>query len=328
MSLSEFDIITRYFNQSGLCADPTLHRNIVTGIGDDAGVIKVPRGKELVLSMDVLVSGVHFPVNADAAMIAKRALAVNLSDLAAMGADPLCFTLGLTMPDPQPNWLEAFATGLKESAQQYGCPLIGGNLSRGPLQIAIQVQGLVPSGKALLRSGAKPGHDVYVSGQPGRAGLALEYLQGKLSELNAAQEAELRSAYYCPEPRLALGVSLRGIASAAQDISDGLLADTGHLAKASRVGMVLQVAALPLAGVLTAIHSSEAVFRMVLSAGDDYELVFTAPAGKKNAVAKAAREVGVKVTRIGKVVKGSGVTVMDLTGMPMDIEEEGFRHFA
>jgi thiamine-monophosphate kinase len=327
MSLSEFDIISRYFNQPGLRAEAGKHRNVVHGIGDDAAVIKVPRGKELVMSMDVLVSGVHFPVNAEAALVAKRALAVNLSDLAAMGADPLCFTLGLTMPAPDPDWLEAFATGLRESAQQYQCPLVGGNLSRGPLQIAVQVQGLVPAGKALLRRGARPGHDVWVSGQPGRAGLALEYLQGKVDGLSEVQERELRSAYYCPEPRLALGSRLRGIASAAQDVSDGLLADARHLAAASGVGMVLEVAALPLAGILTAKRSSLDVFRLVLSAGDDYELVFTAPAGKKKAVRQAAAEAGISVTRIGKVIKGQGVTVMDLTGMPLDFEHEGFNHF-
>jgi thiamine-monophosphate kinase len=328
MSLSEFDIISRFFNQPGLTADAAKHRNIVHGIGDDAAVIKVPRSRELVLSMDVLVSGVHFPVNADAALIAKRALAVNLSDLAAMGADPLCFTLGLTMTDPNPLWLEAFGSGLRDSAMEYDCPLVGGNLSKGPLQIAIQVQGLVPTGKALLRSGARPGHDVWVSGQPGRAGLALEYLQGKVKGLTAEQETELRTAYYCPRPRLSLGRNLRGIASAAQDISDGLLADTAHLAKASGAGITLEVAALPLAGILTAKRSSEDVFRLVLSAGDDYELVFTAPANRKKAVEKAAAEAGVKVTRIGKVVKGSGLNVMDLTGMPMETDYTGFMHFS
>jgi thiamine-monophosphate kinase len=328
MSLSEFDIISRYFNQPGLAADAARHRNIVHGIGDDAAVIKVPRSRELVMSLDVLVSGVHFPVNAEAALIARRALGVNLSDLAAMGADPLCFTLGLTMTDPDPLWLEAFAGGLRDSAMAFDCPLVGGNLSRGPLQIAIQVQGLVPAGKALLRSGAKPGHDVWVSGQPGRAGLALEYLQGKVRGLTDAQEAELREAYYCPQPRLSLGRNLRGIASAVQDVSDGLLADAGHLAEASRAGIMLEVAALPLAGILTAKRSSEDVFRLVLTAGDDYELVFTAAAGRKKAVEKAAAEAGVKVSRIGKVVKGSGVTVMDLTGMPMETDYAGFRHFS
>jgi thiamine-monophosphate kinase len=245
-----------------------------------------------------------------------------------MGADPLCFTLGLTMTNPAPQWLEAFAGGLRDCAMEFNCPLVGGNLSRGPLQIAIQVQGLVPAGQALLRRGAKPGHDVWVSGQPGRAGLALEYLQGRMEGLSVDQETELRSAYYCPEPRLGLGRNLRGVASAAQDVSDGLLADAGHLAEASGVGIRLEVAALPLAGILAANRSSEEVFRLVLSSGDDYELVFTAPKGRKKAVEKAAAEAGVKVSRIGKVVKGAGVTVIDLTGMPMDTEYAGFRHFS
>lgn len=328
MSLTELDIISRYFQQAGLRADPKLHKNLPLGIGDDCALLNVPRGKQMAVSMDVLVEGVHFPRDADPARIAYRALAVNLSDLAAMGAEPLCFTLGLTMPNAEEQWLEAFSTGLRECALQYACPLAGGNLTRGPLQIAIQAHGLVPVGKALLRSGAKAGHDVYVSGVTGRAGLTLDYWQGKCGAVSDAQRDELLTAYYRPEPRVALGQQLRGIASAAQDVSDGLLADLAHIARNSKVQITVDIAAIPLAGVLMALCDSTDVFRLALTAGDDYELVFTAPAGKKKAVAAAAKKLGVQVTRIGKVSKGEGVQVLDLSGTPMSFTGTGYQHFA
>ncbi|MEY4640183.1 MAG: thiamine-monophosphate kinase [Pseudomonadota bacterium] len=327
MALTETDIIARYFQQPGLAADPALQRNIALGIGDDCALITVPRGKQLALSMDVLAEGVHFPAGADPAQIAWRALAVNLSDLAAMGAEPLCFTLGLTLPTADEAWLDAFSSGLRACAQQYDCPLVGGNLTRGPLQIAIQVQGLVRSGEALLRSAAKPGQDVYVSGTTGRAGLALDYLQGRCDAVNDAQRADLLAAYYRPEPRLALGQALCGIARAAQDVSDGLLADLAHIARSSKVQITVDIAAIPLAGVLTALRDSTDVFRLALTAGDDYELVFTAPASKKKAVAAAAKKAGVQVTRIGKVAKGEGVQVQDLSGRTLTFTGAGYEHF-
>jgi thiamine-monophosphate kinase len=327
MALTETDIITRYFMQAGLCADPALHRGIALGIGDDCALLTVPRGKQLAVSMDVLVAGVHFPAAADPGLVAERALAVNLSDLAAMGAVPHSFTLGLTLPSADPQWLEAFATGLRASAQRYACPLAGGDLTKGPLQICIQVHGLVPVGAALLRSGARAGHDVYVSGETGRAGLALEYLQGKHQELSAAQQQELLAAYYRPQPQLALGQALLGIASAAQDVSDGLLTDLGHIAAASKVRLTVDIATIPLAGILSAAGTSTEVFRLALTAGDDYELVFTAPASKKKAVAAAAKQAGVRVSRIGKVARGEGVEVLDLTGRPMTFNSTGFEHF-
>lgn len=324
---AELDLVARFFQQAGLAADPARHRHIRLGIGDDCALISVPRGKELALSMDVLVEGVHFPPEAPADLVAQRALAVNLSDLAAMGARPLCFTLGLTLPRADEVWLEAFASGLRQSAERYACPLAGGNLARGPLQIAIQVQGLVPKGEALLRRGARAGHDVWVSGEPGRAGLALEWQQGKCPELEAAQAQELLDAYYRPEPRLALGEALRGIASAAQDVSDGLLIDLSRLAAQSRVKATVEIAAMPLAGILTRVRKSSDVFRLAMTAGDDYELVFTAAKGKRRAVLAAAASAGVKVTRIGSIGKGEGVDVVDLSGRSLAFEAAGFEHF-
>lgn len=326
-NLNEFDIISRYFNQAGLCADPARHSAVKLGIGDDCALLAVPRGKQLAMSMDVLVEGVHFPKGAPAELIAQRALAVNLSDLAAMGAEPSCFMLGLTLPEANADWLEAFSRGLRASAMKYQCPLIGGNLTRGPLQIAIQVQGMVPAGAALLRSKARAGHDIYVSGEPGRAGLALEFLQGRCEGLTQKQQAELLAAYYQPEPRLVLGKALRGVAGAVQDVSDGLLLDLERMAAHSNVKMSVNISSIPLAGVLTAVRDSTEVFRLALTAGDDYELIFTAPPSKKRAVVAAAKLAGVRVSCIGKVSKGSGLEVLDLTGRPMSFDASGFEHF-
>lgn len=324
---AELDIVARFFERAGLAADPALHRNIRLGIGDDCAILHVPRGKELAVSMDVLVEGVHFPAGAPADGVAQRALAANLSDLAAVGATPHCFTLGLTLPAPDEAWLEGFAQGLARSAERYGCPLAGGNLARGQLQIAIQVQGLVPRGKALLRSGARPGHEIWVSGEPGRAGLALEWLQGKCPGLDAAQEQELYQAFYDPTPRLALAEALRGIASAAQDVSDGLLIDLSRLAARSGVKATVEIAAIPLSGLLTRLRSSSDVFRLAMTAGDDYELLFTAPKGKHRAVLEAAERAGTRVSCIGRVSKGEGVDVLDLSGRQLAFEAAGFEHF-
>lgn len=327
MALSEDEIIGRYFDQPGLAAQPGTAPGIVLGIGDDCALLELPADTQLAISTDVLVENVHFPANAPAELLGFRALAVNLSDLAAMGAQPLCFTLALTLPGADETWLEAFSRGLAECAGRYHCPLVGGNLTRGPLQIAVHVQGLVPAGVKLFRNRARPDHDVYVSGGPGRAGLALEYLKGRCKGVSEAQARELIAAYYKPEPRLALGCALRRSAAAMQDVSDGLLLDLGRMAAASKVGISIEVAALPLEGILTALRPSEDVFRLVLTAGDDYELIFTAPPGKRKAIQAAGRKTGVRVTRIGRVTKGEGVEVLDLSGRPLEFGRAGYEHF-
>ncbi|MES2626475.1 MAG: thiamine-phosphate kinase [Pseudomonadota bacterium] len=326
MPLSEFDIIARYFQQAGLCADVT-HANIPLGIGDDCALLTVPTGYQMAVSMDVLVATVHFPLEANPALLAQRALAVNLSDLAAMGASPIGFTLGLTLPCAEESWLADFSQGLRLSAQKYGCPLFGGNLTRGPLQICIQVHGLVQTGKALLRSGAKPGDSVYVSGTTGRAGLALDWIGGALTTATQEQIRELEAAYYLPEPRLKLGQALQGIASSAQDISDGLLADLGHIARQSDVQIVIEADVIPLATVLLDFKSYEQALLLALTAGDDYELIFTAPLNRHEDVISAAVSSGVNVTRIGSVSAGSGTLVLDAAGKSVQINEKGYDHF-
>jgi thiamine-monophosphate kinase len=326
MPLSEFDIITRYFQQAGLCSDAS-HPDIPLGIGDDCALLSVPAGYQMAVSMDVLVETVHFPLNVNPVLLAQRALAVNLSDLAAMGASPLGFTLGLTLPHVDESWLTDFASGLRLSAQKYHCPLFGGNLTRGPLQICVQVHGLVPAGKALLRSGAQVGDAVYVSGTTGRAGLALDWIKGVLPMATEQQVSELGSAYYLPEPRLNLGQALQGLANAAQDVSDGLLGDLGHIAKQSEVQIVIDSKAVPIAPVLLGFKSPESALQLALTAGDDYELVFTAPAAKHDAILAAAEKVGVPVTRIGSVQTGNGVVLLDAGGNVLQFAQQGYDHF-
>jgi len=327
MALSEFDLIARYFRQSGLAADPARHPGVALGIGDDCALLNIPADQQLAVSMDVLVETVHFPVGAPAALIAERALAVNLSDLAAMGARPLGFTLGLTLPRIDEPWLQSFSNGLRESALRYRCPLLGGDTTRGPLQIAIQVHGTLPAGTALTRSGAKVGDEIYVSGTLGRAGLALSVLENTLPAAYAEQRAELLNAYYQPQPRLALGAALRGIASAAQDVSDGVLADLGHIARSSNVCMQLDAAAIPVASVVRALRDPAAALELALTAGDDYELVFTAAPDEHAAVLAAAVSAGVAVSRIGSVAAGQGVEVRTADGQLLHFARQGFQHF-
>lgn len=327
MALSEFELINRYFRRPGLAADPEVHPCVVLGPGDDCALLELPAGQQLALSLDVLVAGVHFPEDADPHLLAGRALAVNLSDLAAMGATPLGFTLGLTLPSIDERWLQGFSDGLLDMASRYCCPLLGGDTTRGPLQIAIQVHGSVAVRTALRRDGAKAGDDIYVSGQLGRAGLALAVLDNTLPAASAAQNDELLAAYYRPQPRLALGAALCAVATSAQDVSDGVLADLGHIARASRVAMQVQASQVPVAPVVSALCPPANALLLALTAGDDYELVFTAPCGRRAEVKLAAEVNGVLVTRIGRVLAGSGVSVCNADGSLLQLPRQGYDHF-
>lgn len=272
--LSEAELISRYFKLPSLERTQTSKTNvdIALGIGDDCAILQIPNDMQLVCSMDVLIAGRHFFEDSPADLCAWRALAVNLSDLAAMGATPHSFTLGLTLPAVSEEWLSAFSKGLQEAVEYYECPLVGGNLARGPLQIAIQVNGLVPAGKALLRSKAQPGDYVYVSGEPGLAALALQ-------QYKAGHEPSLRCqrAYYKPEARLTLGAFLlqSGLVSSAIDISDGLLLDLQRLAQASSVQIEIDIVKLPLSREFESKLSVSQARTLVLTGGDDYELLFT-----------------------------------------------------
>lgn len=335
--MGEFDLIRRYFAQpaaqlwGGVAAPPSL----VLGIGDDCALLAPEPGQQLAISSDMLVQDRHFFADVDPRTLGHKALAVNLSDLAAMGAAPLGFTLALALPRADEAWLAAFSQGLLALAQQYRCPLVGGDTTRGPLNLCITVFGQVPVGQALRRSGAQPGDDIYISGTVGDARLALEALLGHIT-LPADVLQRARQRLECPTPRLALGKALRGIATAAADISDGLLGDLGHILTASAVGAELWPEAL-----LQSPAVSDAVrqqppelawtWTCMLAGGDDYELVFTAPTCARQMVQAAAASVHTPVTRIGRICTGHNVVMLDAQSSVLPTnwmsKLQGFDHF-
>ncbi len=324
--MGEFDLIDRFFKRP-------VRRNAL-GIGDDCALVTPAPGMQLAVSSDMLVEGRHFLSTVDPSKLGHKALAVNLSDLAACGAKPLAFTLALSMPTADAAWLEPFSRGLLALADEHGCELVGGDTTRGPLNICITVFGEMPAGQALLRSGARAGDDLYVSGTLGDARLALEVFRGNLSV--PAEVFDLaRARMEQPTPRVALGQALRGIATAAIDVSDGLLGDLGHVLRQSRVGATLDTAIAPdlLAANAhwkraTGIFSSELQLEYVLAGGDDYELVFTAPASQRDAVQQASRQSGTPVTRIGRIDAEAGVRLLDAQGQPLQQRYGSFDHFA
>jgi thiamine-monophosphate kinase len=326
MSLGEFDLIARYFSR------PAKRQPL--GVGDDCALLAPALGMQLAVSSDMLVEGRHFLSTVDPAKLGHKALAVNLSDLAACGAKPIAFTLALAMPAVDEAWLGGFARGLYALADEHGCELVGGDTTRGPLNICITVFGEVPAGQALLRSGAKPGDDIWVSGHVGDARLALEAFRGNVS-LPEEVFAQARARMETPTPRVALGQALRGIATAAIDISDGLLGDLGHVLRQSGVGARIEaeaamdlLAARAVLARLPGTFPSEFLMEIVLAGGDDYELAFTAPAGRREAVQGAARATGTAVTRIGQVEPQPGVCIVDVEGRGVARRFGSFDHFA
>ncbi|MES2511690.1 MAG: thiamine-phosphate kinase [Pseudomonadota bacterium] len=312
--MGEFDLIERYFKRPA--------RRAVLGVGDDCALLQPSAGMQLAISSDMLVKGRHFFPDVDPAALGHKALAVNLSDLAACGATPVAFTLALALPRADEAWLKGFSTGLLALADAHGCELVGGDTTQGPLNICITVFGEVPVGQALLRSGAKVGDDIYVSGSLGDARLALEALRGQVT-LPADVLAAARLRLERPEPRLALGQALRGIATSAIDISDGLIGDLGHILKASGVGATLDTdAALPL------MRAADKRLDYVLSGGDDYELAFTAPPSARQAVEAAATRAGTAVTRAGRIEQQPGLRLADAQGRPVAGDFRSFDHFA
>lgn len=321
MSLGEFELIARYFNR------PT--RRAAVGPGDDCAVLAPAPGMQLAVSCDMLVEGRHFLPTVDAARLGHKALAVNLSDLAACGARPLACTLALALPRADADWLEGFSGGLHALAEQHGCELVGGDTTAGPLNICITVFGEVPAGGALLRSGARPGDALWVSHAPDRglgdARLALEVFRGTVALEGAAFE-RVRLAMERPEPRVALGMALRGIANSAVDVSDGLLGDLGHLLRCSGVGASVDADALPRSAELAA--QPLALQRQCgLAGGDDYELLFTAPEPAERRVQEAASAAGVAARRIGRIHADGGLRVVDGQGRQLEGVWPSFDHF-
>jgi len=317
MPIGEFELIERYFTR------PV--RRAALGIGDDCALLAPAPGMQLAVSSDMLLEGRHFLSTVEPERLGHKALAVNLSDLAACGARPLAFSLALALPQAEAGFLEGFAAGLFALADRHGCELVGGDTTRGPLAVCISVFGEVPAGAALLRSGARAGDDLYVSGTLGDARLALEVFRGRVALEGTAFE-RVRRAMEQPEPRLALGLALRGVASSAIDVSDGLLGDLRHILQRSGVGATVEVDAVPRSAVLAA--QAPGLQRLcTLAGGDDYELLFSAPGSAAAAVAAAAAEAGVAVTRIGRIEQAAGLRLVDADGRAVADGFGSFDHF-
>jgi thiamine-monophosphate kinase len=319
--MTEFELIRRFF-----AAQPVRRPDVALGIGDDAALLEVPAGRQLVVTTDILVSGVHFLPDADPAALGHKALAVNLSDLAAMGAEPAWYTLDLALPDADESWLGKFCEGLYALARRHGVQLVGGDTSRGPLTVAIQAFGFVPKGQALTRAGARPGDRVFVTGTLGDAALALAHVLGE-RQLPQADYVALRERLELPMPRLEAGSMLRGIASAAIDISDGLVADLGHILEASGAGATIHLDRIPLSAVYRS-HLSNIGWDLALAIGDDYELCFTVPREKLAAFEQRRSALGVPAVEIGEIRSDSGLTILDGAGREYRPAAHGHDHFA
>jgi thiamine-monophosphate kinase len=331
--MGEFELIRRYFDRP---IPEGSRQGVALGIGDDCALIAPGPGMQLAVSSDMLVSGRHFFADVDPRTLGHKALAVNLSDLAACGARPLGFTLALALPEASSVWLDGFAQGLFALADAHGCALIGGDTTKGPLNICITVFGEVPAGQALLRSGAHAGDDIWVSGSVGDAALGLQALLGRAT-LPPDLRQRTRQRLEQPTPRVALGLALRGIASACADVSDGLLGDLGHILERSGVGARIQLEDAMFSGAacadfMRANGTNDANLLLtrqcVLAGGDDYELVFTAPRQQRDAVLQAAQQCQLPVHRVGCIESGSGLRLVDAQDAPMALQLQSFDHFA
>jgi thiamine-monophosphate kinase len=318
--LSEFDLITRYFTRP-----PRRASHVALGVGDDCALLAPTAAMQQAISSDMLVEGRHFFPDADPYQLGHKCLAVNLSDLAAMGATPVAFTLALALPAANADWLAPFSAGLLALADQHDCALIGGDTTKGPLTICITVFGEVAPGQALRRDAAQAGDDIWISGTLGDARLALAGCRHEVA-LNEADQATAATRLHTPTPRVALGLALHGIAHAAIDISDGLSGDLGHILERSGLGATLDVDALP-AGPALSRQSQQLRRRFALAGGDDYELCFTAPASMRDAVVVAAHSAATAVTRVGRIDAKPGLRLVDAGGTALNLAAASFDHF-
>lgn len=318
---SEFELIARYFTR------PTAHT--LLGAGDDGAIVRPSPGMELVISTDMLVAETHFLPDADPEALGWKTLAVNVSDMAAMGAQPRWAVLAAALPEASEDWIAAYARGFFACASAFGIDLVGGDTTRGPMNFCVSIFGEVLPGQSLLRSGAKPGDEIWVSGAPGRAALGLAHLQGKC-KLDEAVLSGCLAALHRPQPRLALGLALRGRASAAIDVSDGLLADLGHILDRSGVAATVHMGWLPDLAVRTCPNDVVLAQDCLLAGGDDYELVFTAPPGRHGEIQDLAGPLGLAVTCIGNISGQSPgeLTLLDAKQQVVSIPRHGFDHFA
>ena len=315
MATGEFDLIARIRARAGTRDD------VVLGIGDDAALLAPPLGLQLVVTADTLNAGVHFPHDSAPADIGWKSLAVNLSDLAAMGAAPAWCTLSLSLPQPDAAWIDGFLDGFLDLAGEHGIALVGGDTTRGPLSISVTAMGLVEPGRALRRDGVRVGDDVWVTGTLGDAA-------GGLARLSGEQVPALRARLDRPSPRVGAGRALRGIATACVDVSDGLLADLGHIASRSGVAAQVDIDALPMSEALRASFDEATRTAMQASGGDDYELCFTAPMDARARVEALSSQLGLRITRIGRMAAGEGVQAVRADGRPWSSARRGYDHFA
>ena len=317
---SEFDIVRKYFTRAA--------KSAVLGVGDDCALLSPDPGMLLAVSTDMLLAGTHFFPDADPAKLGHKALAVNLSDLAAMGAGPRWATLAIALPEADEKWIAAFAQGFFRLAARFGVELVGGDTTRGPLAISVTMMGEVPRGLALKRDAALAGDDIWLSGATGEAALALAHLKGRVKLEGAVREACL-ARLHTPEPRVALGSRLRGLAHSAIDVSDGLLADLGHVLEASDVGAELVWEKLPRAKAIADCPDKALADDCLLAGGDDYELVFTASTGKRGQIEALRKELGIPLALIGVAVGGDPVvSLRDARGELVSFPRKGFDHFA
>jgi thiamine-monophosphate kinase len=319
--LSEFSLISRYFTRP-----PRAGNRSDLGIGDDCALLRVAPGMQIAVSTDMLVEGRHFFAGADPQLLGHKSLAVNLSDLAAMGAQPLAFTLALALPLADEAWLAAYSTGLFALADQHGCELVGGDTTKGPLTLCITIFGEIPTGAALRRDSARVGDDIWISGSLGDARLALAAYRKELV-LDSADLAVAGQRMHAPRPRVELGIALRGVAHAAIDISDGLIGDLGHILERSSVGATLNVDALPVGPVLRS-QPIELRRSYTLAGGDDYELCFTAPVSRRADVHAAARAAKCEVACVGSIDAMPGLRLVDGARAPLALQLHGFDHFS
>ena len=321
----EFDLIARFFAPLSRAAPGAF------ALGNDGALLTPPAGASLVVTKDLMVAGVHYPDGEEPAILARRLLRVNLSDLAAMGAAATAYALGLALPaDVDDAWVEAFAAGLARDQDAFGVALIGGDTvaTKGPAVLSLTAFGTVAGDACLTRSGAAAGDDIYVSGTIGDATLGLRAAQGGLAVLPPEDRAALATRFRLPEPRLALGAALVGLATCAIDVSDGLVADLGHLCAESEVAACVAVDAVPLSGpARRALAGGEAAIANLVTGGDDYELLFCAPPSARGTLDALGRRLGVALTRIGAIERGEGVTVVDADGRPLALERAGYTHF-
>jgi thiamine-monophosphate kinase len=319
--MDEFELIAHYFTQQKIS-----RADVIVDIGDDCALLDIPTANYVAITTDTLVNGVHFPVETSAFDVGYKSLAVNLSDLAAMGAIPTWVSLALTLPQLDETWLADFSRGFFELATRHSIQLIGGDMTRGPLSITITAQGLVPKNQAIQRQGAKAGDLIYVTNDLGDAGLALSFLKYK-TPVAAAHQNALLTRLNRPEPRVDIGIKLRNIASSAIDISDGLAADLGHILKKNHVGANIHVDKLPLSAALQATLSAEDAIHLALNAGDDYELCFTIHPGDETLLHAALSECGSHYTQIGTITHQTGLNLEFTDGRKYHGNIEGYQHF-